>query len=62
MARVTRVFGVILVVLGGVYYFATGSTHPTALIPALFGFGLFVSAGWRAPRIRDGACCGCTSL
>ena len=42
MARVTRVFGVILVVLGAVYFFATGSSHPTALIPAAFGFVLFL--------------------
>ena len=42
MARVTRVFGVVLVVLGTVYFFLTGSTHPTALIPAAFGFVLFV--------------------
>ncbi|HLI76291.1 MAG TPA: hypothetical protein VKV02_05040 [Acidobacteriaceae bacterium] len=42
MARLTRVFGVILVVLGAVYFFLTGSAHPTALIPAAFGFLLFV--------------------
>lgn len=42
MARLTRVFGVVLVVLGAVYYVATGSLHPTALIPAAFGFLLFV--------------------
>ena len=42
MARVTRVFGVVLVVLGAVYFFATGSAHPTALIPAAFGFVLFL--------------------
>ena len=42
MARVTRVFGIILVVLGAVYFFLTGSAHPTALIPAAFGFVLFV--------------------
>ena len=42
MARVTRVFGIVLVVLGAVYFFMTGSAHPTALIPAAFGFVLFV--------------------
>lgn len=42
MAQVTRVFGIILVVLGAVYFFMTGSSHPTALIPAVFGFVLFV--------------------
>ncbi len=47
MARLTRVFGVVLIVLGAVYYFTTGSTHPTALIPAAFGFVVFV-CGWLA--------------
>lgn len=47
MARVTRVFGVVLVVLGVVYYVVTGSVHATALIPAAFGFLLFV-CGWLA--------------
>ena len=42
MARLTRVFGVVLVVLGAVYFVLTGSTHPTALIPAGFGFVLFL--------------------
>lgn len=42
MARLTRVFGVILVVLGVVYFVLTGSAHPTALIPAAFGLLLFV--------------------
>ena len=42
MAQVTRVFGIVLVVLGAVYFFLTGSSHPTALIPAVFGFVLFV--------------------
>lgn len=42
MAKLTQVFGVILVVLGAGYFFATGSSHPTALIPAAFGFVLFV--------------------
>ena len=42
ITRTTRVFGIILVVLGAVYYLLTGSIHPTALIPAAFGFVLFV--------------------
>lgn len=42
MAQVTRVFGIILVVLGAVCFFLTGSAHPTALIPAFFGLVLFV--------------------
>ncbi len=42
MARLTRVFGIVLVVLGAVYFVLTGSAHPTALIPAYFGVVLFV--------------------
>ena len=42
MARVTRVFGIALIVLGAIYFVLTGSTHPTALIPAFFGAVLFV--------------------
>ncbi len=37
MARLTRVFGIILIVLGAVYFILTGSSHPTSLIPAIFG-------------------------
>ena len=39
MARLTRVFGVILVVLGAVYFVLTGSAHPTA---AIFGLLLLL--------------------
>jgi len=42
MARVTYVFGVLLVLVGLVGYFATGSAHPTALIPAWFGLALVI--------------------
>lgn len=42
MSQATRIFGLILVVLGVVYFVATGSAHPTALIPAAFGFVLFL--------------------
>jgi hypothetical protein len=47
MAKVTLVFAVLLVALGLVGYFGTGSAHPTALIPAGIGLalGLF---GWLA--------------
>ncbi len=38
MAKLTIGFGVVLVVLGVVVFVATGSAHPTSLIPA--GFGL----------------------
>jgi hypothetical protein len=42
VARLTQVFGAILVVLGIAYFVATGTTHPTSLIPAGFGLVLFV--------------------
>ncbi len=42
MARVTRVTGIVLIVLGAVYFFVTGAAHPTALIPAFFGLILLV--------------------
>lgn len=42
MARLTRVFGIVLVVLGIVYFVLTGSAHKTALIPTWFGLALFV--------------------
>ena len=40
MAKVTIVFAVLLIVLGLVGYFGTGSAHPTALIPTWFGLAL----------------------
>ena len=42
MAKVTYVFGVLLILVGLVGYFATGSAHPTALIPKWFGLALVV--------------------
>lgn len=42
MAKVTIVFGILLIVLGLVGYFGTGSAHPTALIPTWFGLALGV--------------------
>jgi len=43
MAKLTVFFGVLLIVLGVWGYVATGSTHPTALIPTWFGLTLAVS-------------------
>lgn len=40
MAKVTIIFGVLLIILGLVGYFGTGSAHPTALIPTWFGAAL----------------------
>lgn len=42
MARIARITGIVLIVLGAVYFFLTGSAHPTSLIPAGFGLLLFV--------------------
>jgi len=42
MAKVTIVFGVLLIILGLAGFFYTGSVHPTALIPAWFGLALVV--------------------
>ena len=43
MAKLTIVFGVVLIVLGVWGFVATGSTHPTALIPTWTGLALTVS-------------------
>jgi hypothetical protein len=40
MAKLTIGFGVVLVLLGAWGFIGTGSTHPTALIPAYFGLVL----------------------
>ena len=42
MAKITLVFAVLLIILGLVSYFETGSLHPTALIPTWFGVALGV--------------------
>ena len=53
MARVTIVFGVLLILLGIFGYVATGNTHPTALIPCAFGLLLAVF-GWLAQSPEPG--------
>jgi multisubunit Na+/H+ antiporter MnhF subunit len=45
MAKVTVGFGVVLIVLGAWGFIATGSAHPTALIPAYFGLVLAIAGG-----------------
>ena len=40
MAKVTIVFGVLLMALGLIGFFGTGSIHYTALIPTWFGLAL----------------------
>ena len=42
MAKVTIGFGIILILLGAIGFFGTGSTHSTALIPAYWGIALTV--------------------
>ena len=42
MAKLSIVFGVVLIALGVVSYVGTGSQHPTALIPTWFGLALAV--------------------
>jgi hypothetical protein len=44
MAKMTIGFGVLLILLAAIGFVATGSAHPTALIPAGFGI-LFVIFG-----------------
>jgi len=40
MAKMTMVFGILLILLGLVGFFGTGSNHYTALIPTWFGLAL----------------------
>ena len=42
MAKVTIVVGIVLIALGAIGFIGTGSTHPTALIPAWFGIALTI--------------------
>jgi fucose 4-O-acetylase-like acetyltransferase len=42
MARLTILFGIILILLGGLTFAETGSRFPTSLIPAIFGLILLV--------------------
>ena len=55
MAKVTVLFGVLLILLGGASFMLTGHTHYTSLIPAAFGI-LLVTFGIMAetplPRRR----------
>jgi len=42
MASVTIRFSLLLILVGLLFFFQTGASHPTALIPAFFGAVLFV--------------------
>lgn len=48
------VFGILLSALGGACFAATGSAHPTSLIPAAFGLLLIAcgATGLAAPKVR----------
>lgn len=45
MAKLTIVFGVLLIIVGVTGFVLTGSDHPTALIPAFLGALLAISGG-----------------
>ena len=45
MAKLTIAFGILLILLAVAGFVATGSSHPTALIPAIFGFLLILFGG-----------------
>ncbi|MDE1156415.1 MAG: hypothetical protein PW735_11905 [Acidobacteriaceae bacterium] len=42
MAKIAKLFGALLVVLGIAFFVMTGSAHKTALIPTWFGLAMFV--------------------
>lgn len=42
MVRLTRITGIVLIVLGLVYFVMTGSAHPTPLIPSIWGLLLLI--------------------
>ena len=45
MAKLTIVFGVLLIAVGIIGFVLTGHEHPTALIPSLIGLILAISGG-----------------
>ncbi|MGD0157476.1 MAG: hypothetical protein ABSB50_15370 [Terracidiphilus sp.] len=53
MARVTYVFGILLIALGLIGFWGTGSIHSTALIPTWFGLAL-VAGGILAISPNEG--------
>jgi len=53
MARVTYVFGILLIALGLIGFWGTGSIHSTALIPTWFGLAL-VAGGILAINPNEG--------
>ena len=45
MAKITVMFGVLLIVVGVAGFVLTGSAHPTALIPCWIGLALAIAGG-----------------
>jgi len=52
VAKLTIVFGVLLIVVGAGGFVWTGSTHPTALIPSLIGLILAVAGALAIAPVR----------
>ncbi|MEX2573507.1 MAG: hypothetical protein WD317_04385 [Balneolaceae bacterium] len=52
MPKTSKVIGLILILLGLVSFFGTGSEHFTALIPSFFGL-VFYGLGYLADRQED---------
>lgn len=44
MAKITRTFGILMIVLGLIAYFGSGMVSMTALIPAFFGAAILACA------------------
>ena len=62
MAKVTIVFGVLLIILGLVGFYGTGAIHHTALIPTWFGLALGALDFSPSAPARHGARSSCTSM
>jgi hypothetical protein len=61
MAKLTIGLGVLLILIAIAGFIATGSNHPTALIPAAGGVLFCVFGALQARPTRRNACFGCMS-
>lgn len=52
MPKISKIIGIVLILLGLVSYFGTGAEHFTALIPAFFGL-VFFGLGYLAEKSED---------
>ena len=59
MAKITVLFGVLLIILGAASFILTGHKFPTSLIPVAFGILLVTFGGMAELRRRAAACCSC---